>query len=312
MDEKLYETSRNIPLKEVLPEPIELADPPQDPYNSKKFLGLPIYSISSRSVIIGLRTVQKYSVLPVVAYFPLHAVNTLIIPSLSPSSAPDDVLMMVRELLPSFTTKLLVSSSLIHVGSGLILRLWQLWSSSALSLSKRSHHSRHKGEEHIRLKDASERNSQRVIGLIGGLSGYFVGFNKNFRVSPQVISGYIMLPFLAYHLGIMKFIPDSSNMFIDIDFNFIKWLLSNEDWKIRWLGGILPLSLLIWSGTYHIFAGMCQYLRIKDILKRRKWSNFITILVGSGLWGIYRLSKWPNIISGSDQYDKIFKTFYLK
>ncbi|QLG74027.1 hypothetical protein HG535_0F05390 [Zygotorulaspora mrakii] len=300
-------------LQELPPEPVEIDDPPEDPYRPKKFLGLPIYAISHRSVIMGLRTIQKYSTIPMVAYFPLHAINTLVIPSISTDSAPDDVLMMIRELLPSFTTKLLVGSSIVHLTCGLILRVWKLWSTSASSFKRRRRRRRshRKKEVSIHLEDTRERTSQRVIGLTGGLSGYFVGFNKSFNIPPQVLTGYILVPFLAYHLAIMKVIPNSSRIFVDIDFNFVKWIFKHEDWRIRIFGGFIPFSMLIWSGTYHIIAGTCQYLRIKDISKRRKWSNFITFLVGSGIFGIYRLSKIPNSILGSDRYEKIFRRLYM-
>lgn len=298
-------------LTEVPPEPIDIKELPEDKYVQKKILGIPLYPLSGRSVVIWLRRVQKYSTIPMAVYFPLHAVNTLIVPAISPHSAPDDVLMMVRELLPSFTTKLLVVSLSLHLLSGVTIRIWQLWSRIAAKDKRKHRHHHHRKEKQLRLTDATERDSQRLIGLTGGLSGYFMGFNKEFTILPQTLTGYILGPLLAYHLAIMRFIPDSSKMYIDVDFNYVKWILQHDDWRIRWAAGIIPLSLLIWSGTYHIVAGICQYLKIKDISTRRKWSNFIIILSSSGLLAVYRLSKWSATVAASQQYDKIFKKLYL-
>lgn len=297
-------------LKQVPPEPIVNGRVPEVKDDPKKVFGIPFYPISSRSVVLALRNVQKYSTVPMVLYFPLHAMNTMIVPAISSKSAPDEVLMMVRELMPSFTTKLLVSSFILHVGSGIILRIWQKWTQSALRIKKR-HSRHHRKEKQLKVTDAAERDSQRLIGLTGGLSGYFVGFNKRFNISPQVLSGYILAPVLAYHVAIMKIIPDSSKFYIDIDFNFVKWILQNDDWRIKWLAGLIPLSLLIYSGTYHIIAGICQYLQVRDLPTRRKWSNFIFTLSLSGLVAVYKLSKWTPSLGGSNQYQKVFERIFL-
>lgn len=301
--------AEQMSLKELTPEPLDIEKLPEATDEPKKIFGIPYYPISSKSIVIGLRRIQKYSTLPMVIYFPLHAVNTLITPAVSPDSAPDDVLMMVRELLP-FTTKLLVTSLALHLGSGMILRMWRQWIRGLLRNRTGHRHHRRK-QKQLQVVDASERDSQRLIGLTGGLSGYFVGFNKRFTISPQVLSGYILAPALAYHLIIMKFAPDSSKFYVDIDFNFVKWILQNDDWKIKWVAGIIPLSLLIYSGTYHILAGACQYLQIRDLPTRRKWSNFIFTLSVSGLIAVYRLSKWSPALAGSDQYSKIFERVHL-
>lgn len=295
-------------MKQVPPEPIEVGELPEPKDEPKKVFGVPLFPITKRTVVMGLRTVQKYSTIPMVAYFPLHAINTMLVPAISVDSAPNDVLVMIRELLPSFTTKLLVTSFILHLGSGIVLRLWQNW--TKFTTRKRRHHRHHK-EKQLKVTDAAERDSQRLIGLTGGLSGYFVGFNKRFTVSPQVLSGYILAPVLAYHLAIMKFIPDSSKFYIDVDFNFVKWTLQNDDWRIKWVAGLAPLSLLIYSGTYHIIAGICQYLRVRDLTKRRKWSNFILALTLSGLVAVYRLSKWTPSLAGSNHYSKVFQRLHL-
>ncbi|QLL30935.1 hypothetical protein HG536_0A07500 [Torulaspora globosa] len=299
-----------ISLKEIPPEPIEDGKAPEIRKEPKKLFGIPIYPVSNRSVVLGLRRVQKYSTIPIALYFPLHAVNTLVVPALSPGSLPDDVLMMVRELLPSFTTKLLVASIALHLGSGAVLRIWQTWKQYVGS-GKKGHRRHHRKEKQLRVTDAAERDSQRLIGLTGGLSGYFVGFNRRFSTSPQVLSGYILLPALGYHMAIMKFIPDSPGFYVDVDFSFVKWILQNDDWRIKWLAGIIPLSLLIYSGTYHIVAGACQYLQIRSLQARRQWSNVLFALTLSGLVAVYRLSKWSPTLAGSTQYRKIFEKIHL-
>ena len=107
-------------------------------------------------------------------------------------------------------------------------------------------------------QDQKERESQRQIGLIGGLSGYFIGVSKQLAYNPQVVSGYILLPIIWYHARLMKKIPTAED--IDIDFDFVKWVLQNDSVWIKWFGGIIPLSILIWTASYHIVAGFCTCL----------------------------------------------------
>lgn len=295
-------------LKRLSPEPVQDLDLDSNELTPKAEPGIPLFPISKRWVSITLHRVQKYSTIPLGLYFPLHGINTLIVPSISAGSAPDDVLMMVRELLPSFTTKLLIASLSLHLASGLILRIWKLVASYRNRPKKKKYAPAH-SDVHFQLQDASERDSQRVIGLTGGLSGYFTGFKKKFALSPQILTGYILGPLLIYHLCVMKLIPD--HLKIDIDFNYVKWILQNKNWQLKWLAGIAPLTLLIWSGTYHICAGICQYLGIKKLSARRKWSNLITLASASGLFALYKMCKHLTYFAGSERYERVFRKLYL-
>ncbi|CAR28557.1 hypothetical protein ZYGR_0S01900 [Zygosaccharomyces rouxii] len=298
-------------LQSVSPEPIDSSSLNDDALKSQdEPVGIPLFPISKKWVSVSLRKVQYFSTFPMSLYFPLHGINTLLVPPISAGSAPDDVLMMVRELLPSFTTKLLVTSLCLHFGSGLILRIWH-WINNyyAKPRSKSKKHSPTKTDVHFQLQDESERVSQRVIGLTGGLSGYFTGFKKSFSLPPQILSGYILAPLLTYHLYVMKLIPDELKT--DVDFNYVKWILQNPNWQVKWIGGIIPITLLIGSGTYHIFAGMCQYMGVKKLSSRRKWSNVITVVIASGIFGLYRLGKHLAPFVGSAEYEKVFQKIYL-
>lgn len=295
-------------LKEVAPEPIDDGKPAEVKNETRKLLGIPIYPVSSRAVVIGLRRVQKFSTIPIVLYFPLHAINTLVVPAISPNTLPDDVLMMVREVLPSFTTALLGIGIALHLGSSALLEIWHNWKQHKKE-AKKKHQQRE--EQQLKVTDAAERNSQRVIGLTGGLSGYFAGFNKNFTISPQILSGRLLVPLLGYHMAIMKFIPDSEGLYVDVDFNYVKWILQNDDWKIKWLAGIIPLSLLIYSGTYHIIAGACQFFHVRSLSARKRVSNVLFTLTLSGLVAVYRLSRWSPSLAASSQYRKVFEKINL-
>lgn len=300
-------------LKKVSPEPIDTSNVDENvlKYQDKPD-GIPYLPFSKRSIFKFIRKVQYLSAFPIGLYFPLHGINTLVVPAIAPSSAPDDVLMMVRELLPSFTTKLLITSTCLHFGSGLILRVLHWIGRYNNSKPRSKDKKRQHGTEpdiHFEIQDESERISQRTIGLTGGLSGYYTGLKKNFRIAPQVLSGYVLAPLLTYHLYLMKLIPEELKT--DVDFNYVKWILQNSNWQVKWIGGIIPLSMLIGFGTYHILAGMCQYLGITKLSSRKKWSNVITVGIVSGIFGLYRLAKQSTLFMDSEQYLKVFQKLYL-
>lgn len=279
-------------LNEIQPEPVTGLDFGEDDnpnFKKRTVLGIPVFPSSPVPV---LKFVQKYSTWPMSVYFPLHAINTLIIPLFDPNYTPNEVLMMVRQILPSayVTAKILVTSLSLHLGAGIIIRGINLWNKRRL-----------KNKTPVRKPD----DSQSAIGLTGGISGYIFGVNKIFEISPQILSGYILTPLLAYHLFLMVAGPRLVKF--DIDFSFVKWVLQNDNTLIKWVGGIIPLSLLVWSGTYHICAGDCQYLSIKDMNNRRRWSNAITMLIASGLFSLYRLSRSSSGLLSSKQFSEVFK-----
>ncbi|SCV03167.1 LAMI_0H05996g1_1 [Lachancea mirantina] len=275
-------------LQEITPEPLTDYRPSDDEKGTRK---LPLI-FEPAFIRRCLHRIQKYSVWPVMMYFPLHATNTLIIPGISPESAPNDVLMMIREILPSFTSKLLLASMGVHVCSGLVLRVW--------SIITRKLHRRRKG---YTISDERERTSQRNIGLVGGLSGYFVGSYRQLAYSPQALSGYILIPVIIYHMRLMKWIPASLD--IDIDFDFVKWLLQHNSSTIKWAAGIIPLSLLISTGAYHIVAGTCQYANIWRLEARKRFTSVFLALVGLGFASIYRLASSSSPSLGHQFYGAI-------
>ncbi|CAI4064467.1 hypothetical protein N7582_002711 [Saccharomyces uvarum] len=292
-----------IELQEIPPEPIEPTSLPQydgtgapkgegDSDGRRKIFGIP-YPISNRSCQKFLWNCQKLSVLPIALYFPLHAINTLVTPAISPTSAPDDVLMMVREILPSITTKLLVGAMTLHVSAGVLLRIIKNWNNSSK-----------KTDNHLKIS-ARQDLSQDTIGLTGGVYGYLFGLYKNFRISPQVISGYILTPVLIYHLLIMKWVPRSLST--EVDFASIKQLLSNKNRWWKWLGGIIPLAVLIESSVYHIGSGFCRYLGIKKMRSRKNWSTAINLLTLAGFISVIRLIRADSTRLGPNQFESIFK-----
>lgn len=281
-------------LQEIPPEPIHDFKPFEEDELPK---GVP-YILSSRFIRKALRKVQKHSIWPLTVYFPLHAVNTLIVPTISPEGAPDDVLMMVRELLPSYTNSILASAIGLHVGCGLIIRIWDL-------VNKWNVPKRRK----MKVTDDKQRQSQRSIGLIGGFSGYFIGINRNFSYSPQVLSGYILTPIILYHMTLMKWMPKKVG--VDVDFTFVKWILQNNKWSVKWVGGIVPLSALIAFSTYHIIAGLCQYAKVKKLETRKKISTLIFAMTMSGLLGIWRLARSSPVV-GIDGYKLVVTRMFLR
>ncbi|CAI4036520.1 hypothetical protein SMKI_15G3670 [Saccharomyces mikatae IFO 1815] len=296
-----------INLHEVPPEPIEPSSlshyddiyTPKGDGNSnreKRIFGIP-YPVSRRSCQRLLWNCQMISVLPMALYFPLHAANTLITPAISPDSAPDEVLMMVREILPSVTTKLLVAGITLHVSAGILLRIVKNW-------NKPSRNKRH----HLKITPKQDL-SQDAIGLTGGISGYLFGLYKNFRFPPQVVSGYILVPVLIYHLLIMKWIPNSISS--EVDFASIKQLLSSKNKWWKWVGGLVPLAILLQSSVYHIGSGFCRYFGVEKMSSRKKWSTAINVLTLTGFVSLIRLMRADSTRLSPNQFQGIFKKIGL-
>ncbi|CAR22733.1 Mcp1p [Lachancea thermotolerans CBS 6340] len=271
-------------LKEVTPEPIRNLRPVEGIEKPSGILNF----LNARFVRLSLRKIQKHSIWPLMVYFPLHAVNTLVVPAISPESAPNDVLMMVRAILPGFTSALLKWSITAHVLSGLALRIWGSFS------RWKTHRRRGKSIP----QDQKERESQRAIGLIGGLSGYCIGVSKQLAYNPQVVTGYILTPLLWYHGRIMKEVPLEQD-FGAIDIDFPKWILQNDNAFIKWFGGILPLSVLIWAASYHVVAGFCNFAKIRRMDVRKSLSTLILFLTTSGIISLWRLSKSSPVFQAS-------------
>ena len=236
-----------------------------------------------------LRWIQKWSLFLLASYLPLHGINTLIIPSIEPSSAPNDVLMMIRELTSGLGSKIIWTGIAMHVLSGLGIRVLKMYT--------------RKPPKHRKKNDLSPSGTESIapskIGLVGGLSGYFIGVKRQLNYNPQVLTGWLLTPLLIFHGILMKILPQSSK--VDIDFDFVKWLLNKERGSfVRWGLGYGPLIALIGLGTYHIFSGTVQYLHIRNLKTRKRILNFMIILACSGIVGLNRLGS--QLVIGMDRY----------
>ncbi|AGO11365.1 AaceriACR114Cp [[Ashbya] aceris (nom. inval.)] len=228
----------------------------------------------------------------VFGYMPLHLTNTLFIPLIEPTYAPNDVLRMVRELLPAATDQVLAWTVGVHVAAGVTLRVmswYRRW--------------RRRGRRYVTRVEAD--TSPRRIGLIGGLSGYFLGLNKTVRHSPHALSGYLLVPLLAYHAALMKWLP--ARVGVDVDFDFVQWLLyggTGSAWT-RWGLGIMPLAGLVSVGAYHMFTGLVQLFRWRSLELRRKIFNVVIGINVVGLVSLWRLSTVRPIMN--IQYHRILQ-----
>ncbi|CDO93607.1 unnamed protein product [Kluyveromyces dobzhanskii CBS 2104] len=243
-----------------------------------------------------LRWTQKWSLFPLVTYFPLHGINALILPALEPSSVPNDTLMMIRELTCGIGSSLIWTGISIHVLSGLALRILKKLQSPP---------KRQKAESFLETQSVA----QSKIGLVGGLSGYFIGIKRNLQYNPQELTGWLLTPVLLFHGALMKWLPAAAK--VDIDFDFIKWLLNKDRDLFSRVGfGYGPLIALIGLGSYHIIAGSVQYMHVRSLKARKRIMNFILLLICSGMFGLSRLSS--EAVFGMDKYYKpILKTLSL-
>lgn len=276
-------------LKEVSPTPLKLDERPVS-YNPRKILGI---EVSTTTVVHALFKLQRLSIVPMALYFPVHAVNTMITPLVNPETAPDSFLTAVHKWVPQAASKILIASLLTHIASGVLLRGWKLYKSHVLKEKYHLHH-QHK-----------HTTSQDDIGLTGGISGYLFGIYKQFTLSPLSMSGYVLTPLVLYHLLIMKWVPESLGE-PATGFDFVKQLLRASEWWIRWFAGIIPLSALISAASYHIVAGACRLLDVKDMKKRKNASRIISGLSIAGFLSILRLSNANSFSSDWSQFKDIF------
>lgn len=281
--------SKNI--KEVTPKPVN----PNDkyvPYNPRKILGL---EISENSIVHGLFNLQKYSIAPMALYFPVHAVNTMVTPLVNAEDAPESMLKTIHQWVPAVASKVLIGSLLTHVTSGVLLRGWKLYRRKELAQ-----------KYHMNKKSTS----QDRIGLTGGISGYFMGLYKQFSVSPLSISGYVLTPLVLYHLLIMKWVPESMGE-PETGFDFVKQMLRASEWWIRWFAGIIPLTALISAASYHVVAGVCRLMKVKDLNKRKTASKVVTGLTVAGFFSVLRLSHSKSLSNDWTQFKHIFSKLRL-
>ncbi|EDO14876.1 hypothetical protein Kpol_1012p3 [Vanderwaltozyma polyspora DSM 70294] len=283
-------------VSEVAPKPIVVEDGvpvdssvlDDDSNDYFKVLGIPI---KKRTPFNLLRFVQKYSTWPMSVYFPLHAINVLIVPAVSVTDVPNEVLMMVRELLPPsyITTNILVGTLSLHLAAGVMMRFLRLWNTKGSNNSSK----------------LSQGNSNDVGFFKGLLTQKFIGIRSSIKkTSPQVLSGYILTPLLAYHLFVMVYGPRLADF--EVDFSYVKWLLQQHDSMIKWIGGIIPLIMLIGSGTFHISTGAIQFLSLKSKTIKRSISNGSKFLIAAGVISVIRLATCSFDSFNVSQYTKVF------
>lgn len=275
-------------LKELDPRPLKSFTPIDE---EDKPTGIPW--INFKWIRKVIRQIQKYSTLPLLGYLPFHLTNTLIIPSIEPNTIPSEVLMMIRELFPSYMGSLLTVSISVHILSGLALRVLQSVHSS----------------NNIVIDDFKVvTSSQQEIGLIGKVCECFTKFFIELPHNRQVITGYVLTPLILLHISLMNLLP--RNIGLEIDFDFIKWLLRNENNYIKYLLGYTCLCGLITIGLYHITKGISTYWRFKFIYSKMRRFTFLAGLSISGILGLVRLS-YSNICGVTSEYSKIIHPFLL-
>ncbi|KAH3902265.1 Mcp1p SCDLUD_002082 [Saccharomycodes ludwigii] len=196
----------------------------------------------------SLNYLHKYSVIPFSFYASLHLTNVIATPIISrsallltsySSSNPvldnhiqvlDDVLMMVRECTSFITAEpsILYITLGVHVISGIILRFWR----------------RYRRSKFI-IKNPNEQARAR---------------KKWRKLSFGVLTGYLSVPFLTYHIYLMKFSKKLSNNG-NIDFGIIHNYLHNNN-RITFGGKVLIYGSfigIIGCGLYHIVHGWSRY-----------------------------------------------------
>ncbi|KAG7663364.1 uncharacterized protein J8A68_003112 [[Candida] subhashii] len=225
-----------------------------------------------------LLKIQKYSAYTFVSFLGIHLTSVIIVPILPiDPDIKQDVFSMAKAVfqsLPLYENFIIYGSSLLHVCSGIGLRLFRK--------NKRRRSSN--DNDKLRISD-----DDQDIGL-GGISNIFgLGYKKSwisttFGITPLQFSGYMIIPLVAYHFYKFRYVPwayEGDSSLVNLD--YISYVLNL---KYPWLN-TLGLMGLIWTISYHVVNGVMK-LQHKFNKQWKKIGLGLINLIGSlGMISVY-------------------------
>lgn len=303
----------------VSPEPISEVDYPLDEDNPP--FGVSIYPHFQKFSYKILKPLQKYSSYSFSIFSIIHGITISIGPLISIDSA-NELLSLGRSLYqsPGFEEFLVWGSLFCHVGSGLLIRSIKIWGDKIRygKLKNKKLRKQSIVDQNSIVKEGNINIDDSEIGLIGGFSNFIgFGFKKNwifkkFGVTTLILSGWLSLPLILYHVFQVRIIPnmvdgDSSL----INFEFISYLF-NKDLILKTLN-VTVYSLMSIITTYHMIFGLIKFLKVKNLNFRKFIGLLINLISLCTLIGIYNLNKFdiseiPKFII--KKYDIYLSYFY--
>lgn len=249
-----------------------------------------------RSIVSALVKVQKYSAYGFLAFFGLHISSTVIVPGLGINLAKSqEYFEMTRAiyLSPLFEYPIVHGCAIVHVSSGVLMRVLRLINSSQKK--------RVLPERDIIIND--ERREDIGLGGIGSIFGF--GFKKSWisstvpSLTPLTFSGYVMASTLSYHMWKMKWAPffvDGDNSLVTLNYvtHYLSRYVNGTTWAAINLG---MLGLLLWVSFYHIVSGLFRYRRQFSSRAKKIAYGVISVFTTFSLVSIARLQKLPLDVS---------------
>ncbi|KAK6464327.1 hypothetical protein DFJ63DRAFT_68360 [Scheffersomyces coipomensis] len=248
-------------LEQVIPIPI---DNPSDEEELDHINSERNYRKRRNHVISILGKVQKYSAYTFGTFVGIHLTSVIIVPILPiDHDIKQEIFEMGRNIyhgIPQFENIVIFGSSIVHVLSGITIRLLRM--RSRPKIIKKNKVISNNDEFHI-IDDTRDD-----IGL-GGITNFLgLGYKKSWvsktlGISPLNFSGYLLIPHLLYHMYKFRLIPlmiDNDSSLINL--NYIMYYLNVENIEyVQPYVNILGLSLLTYIGIYHFINGLCKYFK---------------------------------------------------
>lgn len=249
---------------------------------------------SWRNVLMKcLRYMQKYSAYTFSGFLGLHLASVVFFPGLRiPVKQCEEVFSMSREIyqaVPKFEAVAIIGAGACHVVSGVLIRLARVLRAN----NSRSRPTERLGE--IFVSDKSKEASSDIgLGGITGLIG--LGYRKSIisqkfpSLSPQQLSGYLLMPLIAYHFAKFRYIPqllegDSSL----INLSYITHYLKRS--PMGQMGNFINYSALVFLvlvGTYHFVSGILRFQRkFSKHYKKAGYASIASVFV-LGMLSIHR------------------------
>ncbi|KAG5419448.1 hypothetical protein I9W82_003215 [Candida metapsilosis] len=251
----------------------------------------------SRHFIPILYRIQKYSAYTFVTFLGIHATSVILVPIIPvDKELKQQVFSLAKAVyqdIPFFETIAIIGASLVHIGAGFGLRLLR-------GYKKHQLHRKLQQKDHIRHRlvmnnndSFNIRDDDDDIGF-GGLSSIFgLGYRKSFiskllGITPLQFSGYLLIPFVAYHYYKFRYVPMSiegdSSM---INLEYVSYVLNLKHPRFQ----ALALSGLVWVMSYHFTNGIMKLNSWYSKKCKRIGLAIVNLLGGCGMIAVYLFKK---------------------
>ncbi|KAG2736786.1 hypothetical protein G9P44_000876 [Scheffersomyces stipitis] len=257
-------------LQQIRPEPIEdIAEediPSFSPVVSISGSGvLPLSPSSSLySILRVLIKVQKYSAYTFTSFVGIHLTSVVVVPLVPLVSADikQEVFEMARAVymsIPQFENIVILGSSIIHVASGVAIRIIR----SILRHNREREKVQHR-KSHVTTELITD-DTRDDIGL-GGITNLLgLGYTKSLvsqylGMSPLSVAGYCLIPLISWHYAKFRYVPlsiDGDSSLVNL--NYISYYLNiSPQGTLGQFVNFWALASLLWVGTYHMVNGLMK------------------------------------------------------